>query len=408
MRPFRPTHCAELHLLALLAACGPADRPLDRMDRPLELVPELRVGSIDDEATALTFFRQVEVGTDGRIYTLHPQESRVRVHNADGEAAGTIGGPGEGPGEFSNPGVMGWRGDSLWVLDFRTYAFSYFDANGRFLTSRSIPIDLGGSRESSPPRPEGLLPDGTIFGSPPAWSSEVAAGNITERVVLRLDERARPVDTLFRHSLVNSTWAIQDPKSTSGFGSFGSQPFSDTEIVQLSPRTAELVRIDRAVPASPEEATFRVTRLTLEGDTLFSREYPYLPQPIDPALVDSLVRGRGEAMTRLPPEFEGAPTPARAEQLARESLYLPAYHPPISQLLLGRDGSTWLRREALSADSADWLILSPQGAVVGTVTTPATLTIQAAEMGRVWGMERDGLDVPYLVRYAVESREEET
>lgn len=408
MHPSRLARSTGTCLLTLLAACGAEDRPQDLMDRPLVLVPELRVGSVDDEATALTFFRQLEIGSDGRIYTLHPQESRIRIHSADGAPAGVIGGPGEGPGEFSSPGVMGWRGDSLWVLDFRTYRFSYFDPGGRFLTSRSIPIDLGGTREASPPRPEGLLPDGSIFGSPPAWSSDVAAGKITERVVLRLDERAQPIDTLFRHSLVNRTWAIEDPKGTTGFGSYGAQPFSDTEIVQLSPSGADLVRVERTVPASPDEATFRVTRVTLEGDTLFSREYPYVPRPIDPPLVDSLVRGRGEAMTRLPPDFQGAPTPARAEELARASLYLPAYHPAVSELALGRDGSLWLKREALSADSVDWLILSPQGAVIGTVTTPRSLTVQAVEMGRVWGMERDELDVPYLVRYAVESPEGET
>jgi hypothetical protein len=408
MRPFRSALFVAPSFLVLLAGCRAADRPMDLMERPLQLVPELRVGSIDDEATALTFFRQLEVGSDGRIYTLHPQESRIRVHDASGGAAGTIGGPGEGPGEFSSPGVMGWRGDSLWVLDFRTYRFSYFGADGRFLTSRSIPIDLGGSREAPPPRPEGLLPDGTIFGSPPAWSQEVAAGKITERVVLRLDERALPVDTLFRQSLVNTTWAIQDPRSTSGFGSYGRQPFSDTELVQLAPGTTELVRVEQTVPESPEGAHFHVTRVALDGDTLFSREYPYVPRPIDPTLVDSLVRMRGQSMTQLPPNFPGAPTPARAEELARESLYLPAYHPPVSQLVIGRDGSIWLKREALSADSADWLVLSAQGAVVGTVTTPGNLSIQAAEAGRVWGMETDELDVPYLVRYAVVSSEEET
>jgi hypothetical protein len=45
---------------------------------------------------------------------------------------------------------------------------------------------------------------------------------------------------------------------------------------------------------------------------------------------------------------------------------------------------------------------------VGTVATPSKLDIQAAEMGRIWGMETDELEVPYLVRYAVQPREEET
>lgn len=125
---------AGVCILSLLAACNTVDRPTNIVDRRLDLVPDLRVGSIDDEAMALTFFDGLEVGRDGRIYTLHPQESLIRIHEANGEPVGTIGGPGDGPGEFRSPRAMGWRGDSLWVLDFRTYRFSYFNADGQFPT----------------------------------------------------------------------------------------------------------------------------------------------------------------------------------------------------------------------------------------------------------------------------------
>lgn len=392
-------------MLLLATACAGVDASSDLTSRRLLLVPELRIGSVDDAETALTYFRGLEVGPDGRIFTVHPEENRIRIHDAEGRPAGFIGGPGEGPGEFRNVGMMGWVGDSLWVLDFGNYRFSYFDVDGGLLHSRTIPINLGGAGESSPPRPEGLLPDGTIFGSPPAWSREVAKGTITERVVLRLDERSMPLDTLFRQPLRNTTWAIEDPNSTRGFGSYGAQPFSDTEMVQFGPSGSDLVTVERRVPTTADGASFRVSRISLAGDTLFSREISYAPTPIDPVLVDSLVRMRGESMGRIAARMPGAPTPARAEELARASLYLPAFHPPVSQLLVGRDGSIWLQREVVNGETADWLVLSPAGGIAGTLSAPRRMRILAAEERRIWGMETDELDVPYIVRYRVEEEE---
>ena len=52
---------------------------------------ELRVGSPDDPEAAFTWFRQLEVGPDGTIYTAHPQESQIRMHNASGTFLGSIG-----------------------------------------------------------------------------------------------------------------------------------------------------------------------------------------------------------------------------------------------------------------------------------------------------------------------------
>ena len=49
-----------------------------------------------------------------------------------------FGGTGDGPGELQNPGPMGWRADTLWVLDYRGYRFSQFAPSGDFLTSFSV------------------------------------------------------------------------------------------------------------------------------------------------------------------------------------------------------------------------------------------------------------------------------
>ena len=138
--------------LLLATACGNADGTVaDSTDRRLDLVPELRLGSLDDPEPALPFFRALTVGPDGRIYTVHRQENLIRIHDPTGRPAGTIGRAGDGPGEFRGVSRMGWVGDTLWVLDTRFYRFSFFDADGTLLREQSIPIDLGSSPTHSPP-----------------------------------------------------------------------------------------------------------------------------------------------------------------------------------------------------------------------------------------------------------------
>ena len=80
---------------------------------------------------------------------------------------------------------------------------------------------------------------------------------------------------------------------------------------------------------------------------------------------------------------------------------MPPTQPPVTELHIGHDGSIWLRREMTVGAASDWLVLSPEGEVVGTVALPANLKILAAEQGRLWGVETDELDVPYIVRYGV-------
>ncbi|MFW6078595.1 MAG: hypothetical protein ACODAE_03180 [Gemmatimonadota bacterium] len=88
-------------------------------------------------------------------------------------------------------------------------------------------------------------------------------------------------------------------------------------------------------------------------------------------------------------------------EIAREALYRPDHYPPVSGVLLGRDGTIWLQRENLPGDSVDWSILAPDGEPVGALTAPKRLTVLAGDRRSVWGMERDDLDVPHIVRCGV-------
>lgn len=393
------TYSAVVAILTI--ACGTTGDEASIPERQYVAVEVLRIGSPDDSASAFTWFRELEVGPNGDVYTFHGQEHNIRVHSAEGRLIRTIGRQGEGPGEFKGSGRMGILGDSLWVLDLGTYRYSFFTLGGEFLGSRAVPIDLGRDLEASPPRPRGLFSDGSMSGSSPAWSHLVANGTITHTAVLRLDSSGAVVDTVATYPLGNTTWQLADPNNERSFQSFRPQPFSDTELVGLSDYRLLVVRVNRTAPTTEGLQAFNVTALRFGGDTVFTMDYPYTPIPIDQQLVDSLIADYALGVSRSP--FPSAPPQARAEEWARRTLYVPAFHPPVSDLRLGRDGSIWLRGEMTGEPTVKWRILGPAGSLLGAVRLPAGLYAYAADVDQIWGLEQDELDVPYIVSYRVGS-----
>jgi hypothetical protein len=362
---------------------------------------DLRIGSVDDSATMLTDFWKLVVGPGGHIYTLHRQESQIRVHDPEGRPVRTIGRAGEGPGEFRSPGNMGFHGDTLWVFDDDTYRFTWYYAIGALIASRAFPVDIG-DRTHTPPRPRGLLGDGTIWGRSMSWSQDIAEGRLTHQVEVTFDTTGAVTDTMVSHSVVNSVWMLHDPASPTGLHMFRPQPFDATEIVVVSEDRPEIVVVDRSIAEQAERAEFRVTKLALEGDTLFSVAFAYVPRAIPEALPDSLVRAFATLPPNMPPRMAaGFPPPGRALELARASLVQPEFFPPVSMVVVGRDGSIWLRREDTGSAEHEWWILDEHGRLAGAVLLPRELSVMAAEQDRLWGLERDDLDVPYIVRYVV-------
>lgn len=392
--------CLAACCLAVLAACGQggSDGDPDGLAGIERWTTErdLRVGSVDDPDETLTYIRDLEVGPDGTIYTLHRQERLVRTFDSAGTFLGVIGGEGEGPGEFQSPLSMGWVADTLWVLDTDGYQFNQFSPEGEFLGSFRVPFEVREDpNAASPPRAYGLLSDGTVHGEPVAWSHLIATGEITERVPMLMTRDGRVTDTLPAVPFGNNLWAVYDPESPDRGGSYGQQPFADGPLWSFVPGERATLRVDREAPRAAEDASFRVTKLNFSGDTLFTREFSFEPEPVTQAEVDSVLDARAGPIGER--GFLGA-TEAQAREWAERTLYQPPFRSLVREMTVGRDGSIWLQR-AVEADSASWLVLDPSGAPRAEVMLPAGFDLLEADRDRVWGQERDELDVPYLVRF---------
>ena len=360
---------------------------------------ELRIGSVDDPDYSLTSIRSAEVAGDGTMYTLHPAEQVVRVFAADGSLKALIGGRGGGPGEFENPGAMGWVADTLWVLDFQAYRFSQFTPTGEFIGSFSVPYETSDDFFAvQPPRADGLLFDGTVHGEPPAFSHLIDSGALTHHLPMLMTRDGEVTDTLPAVPFGRSQWTITDPDRPGPGGMYSSQPFDDGPRFEFVPDEEAVIILERTAPSSRDDARFRVSKLTFSGDTVFSRVHPFEPAPVRSEEVDSILDEMGSMIAEG--GFFGV-TAARARQLAAATLYQPAFKAGVVTMVLGRDGSIWLSQGPDGTGQDRWLILDSAGERIGRLKLPSALRLFVVDPPRIWASETDELDVPYIVRFLV-------
>jgi hypothetical protein len=85
----------------------------------------------------------------------------------------------------------------------------------------------------------------------------------------------------------------------------------------------------------------------------------------------------------------------------RKRVTVPRYYPPITSIVLDRDGSMWLRERPVS-NTASYLVLDANGRLLGRATLPANVEIAAVEGRKVWALVTDEFDVQSVVRYRVD------
>jgi hypothetical protein len=141
---------------------------------------------------------------------------------------------------------------------------------------------------------------------------------------------------------------------------------------------------------------YRVTRVNMEGDTLFDVERRASMIPTD----DQTFEATAAELAALPGAMEAFPGPVPGRRsLIRGMLARPPFHPPISNLLVGYDGTTWLRWPDPREGDVRWEVLDPHGEPVRTFEANRRLKLVAADGEDVWGLLPDVEGETHLVRY---------
>lgn len=367
-----------------LAACG-TDIPELAAPHQYQITRVAEIGGGDGQG-ALTDVFGVAVSPTRHVFLSEPSLSRVVEFDQDGQFVRLVGGKGRGPGEFQVPGGLFWRGDSLAVADF-TSGISVFGPEGAFRHRISFVVNVPGTPFGG--RPVLPLSDGSIGVVVPPAANGADPGS---EVWLKASRDGAVIDTLALLPMRGRTFSFR----AKGRTQTGTHPLAWAPVIAVPPSGEYFVVVDRSPATAPSAGSFRVMRLNLDGDTVASRQFDYIPAPVQGEEVDSIV---GAMADRMAQRF-GMSASALAGEI-KDQLEWPAYEPPVRAVLVGDDGSVWLQRGRGSGGSDTWDILDEALAEIGQVPLPSPLQPKVVLRDALWAVQKDSLDVPHLLRYEV-------
>lgn len=372
--------------------------PLASVQR-LVLTPDSTFHLPDSVRALLTAATQVVVAPDSSVYLSDWSFPAIFHLERDGAFRRALGRAGAGPGEFHQVLRLGIYRDSLWAIDPGQVRMTLFPLQGTGVTTLPVgpyaPPSLLPGPIARRGIPFSIMPDGSLlfFENTP---DPVRPGL---GYLFRVDRSMRVIDTIAPISTRHTSMAFLHRDGEL----HATQPFGDDPLYSVSVTGSLVVLVDRTAATSEEEAEFTVTALRNGTEVAWTRNITYQPRRLTNRLVDSAVNRIGG-----PPPGSAARSPVTPDSVRRK-LFRPAFLPPVEKVVVGRDGSTWLKvRFADGPNGADeWLQLSPRGFPLRRVTARAGLRILEADRQVVWGTYADSLDVPQVGRYPLESRQDD-
>lgn len=364
-----------------------------------ESQPILSIGQAEGaDAEQLTYVSGARRLPDGTIAILDMGSRELRLFEPDGSHRRTVGGPGEGPGEFglvSLPFVE-MHGDTLGVWDLGSFRLTLLTSDGILVETRTLAVPIiapigfaapgvvvaQGSSSASvrPGDPEGVQTNRSAF----------------VRIALDHDNPASPseppVDTL---GVIGRQQLLQ--WSSGQQMGFTLVPFTVGPSAGVGP--------DRVVITEGTRPELRIH----DGGGRLVRIVRLLddPEPLDAARFEAEVERRVAAS----PEHLQDEIRRRHAAMPRPG-FVPAWSGTllmaVGRLFLDPEARIWIERfrpdwnEPLRGGPSHWDVFDREGALVATARLPdAFVPHQFTEEG-VLGVRRGELDVPYVELYQIE------
>ena len=351
------------------------------------LTPTLRLDATTEDFSPLLAPRtggtSFIVGSGGEIVVSQTQDAVVRVYDSTGTLTKSLGRRGSGPGEFRNIFRLGWIRDTLWVYDAGQRRFTRFDGQWQLAHTNVLPGGLRQPAEGAAPRvitdfaPSALTGGGGMLGQIIVTEGRAPGG------WLRLSYHVAAVDSA---SNVRRLAEIP-PEAVSPRvhvpGASGASPYAYA-VVPFANDALYTVSAagDRFAILTTNRAarTYTVTTYRANGEQIFARTLPFVPLLLARDTIDAAINA-ATRNTRQPPAVI-----AELQKALREAV--PPHRPPVTSVVLARDGRTWIRLAAAPGASSA-VVLDATGATVATVSLPDGLELVDADDRRVWVTETD-------------------
>ena len=370
------------------------------------LRPEVSIGELDgDLEYLLGSVASLGVGADGTIYLVDRQVPELRAYDADGTYIGTLGGPGEGPGELKSPdgGLAVLSDGRILVRDPGNARLQEFTAAG--VPGESWTVVRGGFHTSSP-----------------LWQDR--RDNVYINILL--DSQADVRD--WRYGLVqvlpDGTPADTLEPPDAGY---------EAPTIEARVENGDNVSVStNGVPFSPEEewafhpggyfvhgvsTSYAITLGKADGPLRIEREYE--PVRVQAAEKESEEWAATRNMRSMKPDWRWNGPP------------IPNEKPPFDRFYVARDGRIWVRvaQEGFEEENPDfdpredgsrptrWSeptafdVFGEDGTYFGRVHAPGGFypyTTPVIDGDYVWAVTRDDLGVQRVVRFKIQIGEVET
>ena len=365
------------------------------------LVPEMKIAPGIDDTTRFTETYEFEVDRRGYIWVFdHPSKS-ILLFDSAGRKVRRIGRSGGGPGEFrDNGGMVVLTDGRLAQWDPSNARISFFSPAGEFLTSWPLPGGFGSTNN--------LVSDasGALYTRRPRYGRGQSGGGGRRTdvgVLIRYGARGALGDTLVppafdvQTSLLGAqgsgqTVAISGPNTPRSLwtwhpdGYFVAGNGTNHSII-LGRTRARPIRIERSAPAVPiseqerRTAEAAVTVFMRQTDPTWVWRGPRLPDR-KPALLDLFVARDGRIW---------ASVPAPSRRIVGGDVTAPS-----------SAGSLAGQRFQQFRSPEIWEVYSVAGTFLGRVPFPDGTQLIQADGDRVWIIERDGDDLPAVVRLRID------
>lgn len=333
---------------------------------------------------------------DGRLAVANRGSSEIRLFDAQGAHLRSVGRAGSGPGEFrSLVGMWVGPGDSVLAVDILLRRLSVFDPSGTFVRS----FGLGGEAGFAVPTegvmqfsiPQGWLEDGSILGLSQGFRlNDPRSGSYRDSLTaIRYGPDGTARDTL-------GHFPGQEMEQTTI--TFGGQSMSLPSAVPLGRSTVLAVTGNRIYVARNDAWEVEVRAAGGGLERLIRLDAP----PVAVTAEDQ-AKHREELLEQVEaqPETRAVPPQIRDQMLDRvRSARYPATFPFIAGILTDDAGNLWVQEVVRpGTETPRYVVLDPEGKVLGLARLPARFRATALGDGQVAGIWRDPDDVEHVRVY---------
>ncbi len=359
-----------------------ADPPLNFIER-LTFAPEpdLVIRSREDDASAVfSDVRDVEVLPQDRIAAVNGSGNEILVFDASGERVATWGGTGDGPGEFRSLEWLAFRSpDTLAAGDRGLRRVTVLDAAGQYVRSFGTADAVDRATNPIPPRPMGLLADGSVIGATYSQPDPVE-GSVRPAVeIVAIPPGGGPVHAI-------GTWPGDEVTifEKDGFLEVTQPPFGRRLRIAPAPDGVWIADDDR----------WEARKYSAQGELRMVVRSSANPAAVTDALLEALLGERYRHAVVADPALEGLKQDVR--EIARHTTA-----PSFGGIVGTTSGGVAVAEFGVgTASPRMWITVQPNG-TAAAIEVPAGFAVKRWGPDWVMGIVRDELDREEIHRYRI-------